>query len=273
VQSGSWDAHAHVIEAPDRYPLAPGRGYEPPLATLAMYLDTLDGLGIAHGLLVQPSVYGFDNRCMLDALVRADGRLLGVAVPAPEASIRDLETMHQKGVRGIRCNFLNPGGLSIEAALRWQEFLREHGWHIALHIAVEAVEDLAGYIAQFGVPVVLDHMGRPVPGRADPVRPALRSLIALVRDGACFVKLSAPYRLSELGPPWSDVAPLARALLAANPARCLWATDWPHPDTRPADSVAFDTRDVRVALEDWCPDPHTRATVLLEAPRTLLGLT
>jgi predicted TIM-barrel fold metal-dependent hydrolase len=112
--SEGWDCHAHVIENTERYPLWSGRGYDPPIAALDDYLAFLDRNGIARGVLVQPSVYGFDNRCLLDALERADGRLRGIAVPAPDTSAAEMEAMHRFGVRGVRCNLINAGGLSME---------------------------------------------------------------------------------------------------------------------------------------------------------------
>jgi len=264
----AWDSHAHVIENPARYPLSPGRTYDPPLAPLDAYLAMLDRHGIAHGVLVQPSVYSYDNSCMLDALDRAGGRLFGVAVPAPDASPEDLEEMHRRGVRGVRCNLLNPGGLAPEMVMPWQPLLRELGWHVAFHIAAETVDELGEYLGRFSVPVVIDHMGRPDRGAVISAIPRLKRLIELVREGRCFVKLSAPYRLSAARPPWRDVTPLARALVAANSAACLWATDWPHTDTPRSASV----KDLLDALDDWCPDARTQQIVLAEAPRRLLGL-
>jgi 2-pyrone-4,6-dicarboxylate lactonase len=140
--------------------------------------------------------------------------------------------------------------------------LRELGWHVELHIAIENVHDLPAYIARFGVPVVIDHMGRPTPGHSDPSSPSLRALIELVRAGECYVKLSAAYRLSAEGPPWRDVTPLARALLSANAERCLWRSDWPHPDT----PVAVSDADVFDTLNDWCPDPEERRKMMMSAP-------
>lgn len=262
VPEAAWDCHAHVIGDPVRYPLSPGRSYDPPPAPLDAYLALLDRRGIAGGVLVQPSVYGFDNRCMLDALDRADGRLLGVAVPAPGSSPRDLEAIHRRGVRGVRCNLLNPGGLDPEIVLGWQPVMREMGWHVALHIEVETVGDLRAYLERFDVPVVIDHMGRPEPGRFHPGQ-----LVECVREGACFVKLSAPYRLSGGPPPWRDVTPLARALLSANAAACVWGSDWPHTDN--ATVVGDD--DLFAALAEWCPEPRTRQIVMEEAPRLLLS--
>jgi 2-pyrone-4,6-dicarboxylate lactonase len=256
-----WDAHAHVIEDPSRFPLSPGRGYDPPHAPLDDYLAMLDRHGIHRGVLVQPSVYGFDNRCMLDALDRADGRLVGVAVPAPDASPADLEALHRRGVRGVRCNLLDPGGIRLDAAVRWQPILRELGWHVAIQLAVEGTADMDALLDGFDVPVVIDHMGRPSPGRTDPSGRGVRRLVDLVRVGACLVKLSAPYRLSREPAPWADVTPLARALLAANPAACLWASDWPHTDT----DAPVRTRNVLAALESWCPDAEERRSLQARA--------
>ena len=262
---GSWDCHAHVIEDPARYPLFPGRNYDPPAAPLEAYLAMLDRNHLARGVLVQPSVYGFDNRCLLDALDRADGRLLGIVVPDPGAPPRDLEAMHRRGARGVRCNLLHPGPLEIEHILRWHDTLRDLGWHVELHAAIDAIDDLGGLVRRFEVPVVIDHMGRPAPGRADPAAPALQRLVDLVGEGACFVKLSAPYRLSAQPPPWDDVTPLARALVAANPARCIWATDWPHTSTPQVISEAH----LLAALAEWCPEESTRRIVTDRAPRDL----
>jgi predicted TIM-barrel fold metal-dependent hydrolase len=265
IPDGAWDCHAHVIDA-ERFPLWAGRDYQPPPASLEDYLALLDRLGLKYGVLVQPSVYGFDNRCMLDALDRADGRLFGVAVPAPDSTPQQLEALHRRGIRGVRCNLLNRGGLEPETVLGWQPVLRELGCHVSFQLAVETVV-LASWFERFDVPLVVDHMGRPAPGRADPSSPALSGLIDLVRDGACFVKLSAPYRLSAVPPPWPDVTPLARALLEANPSACLWATDWPH--TQAQEWLPED--DLLRALVAWCPDARTREIVLRDAPVALLG--
>ena len=260
---GGWDCHAHVIERD--YALSPARGYDPPLAPLSDYLALLDHHGLAHGVLVQPSVYGFDNRCLLDALERAHGRLRGVVVPSPDTTRAEFAAMHDRGVRAVRCNLINSGGLPVEAALAWQPILRELGWHIELHIMVETIADLSAYLAPFAVPVVIDHMGRPAPGQTGPESPALHQLIELVRAGACYVKVSAPYRLSDVPSGWSDVAPLAGALLNANPERCLWGTDWPHPDT----AARVNTEDVFAALHDWCADGDLLDQVLVRTPAFL----
>ena len=265
----AWDAHAHVIGDTREYPMSPQRGYTPQPASLDDYLALLDRFGIANGVLVQPSVYGHDHRCLLDALDRAAGRLRGIAVPSPEATAHDLEVMHERGVRGIRCNLINPGGLSPEVVGTWQPALRAMGWHVELHVAVHRFASWTEAVQLFDVPVVIDHMGRPTPGAIDPSAPALAHLIGLVREGRCFVKLSAPYRLSRRRAArdggWPDVTPLARAFLEANVSACCWGTDWPHVDTAPA----VDTRDVVAALDHWRGDRWTRRQITGEAAERL----
>ena len=263
--NATWDAHAHVIGDAREFPFWPGRSYTPHPASLEAYLAMLDRHGIGHGVLVQPSVYGFDNRCLLDALTRAAGRLFGVVVPPPEATARDLEAMHDRGVRGVRCNLLNPGGLSPDVVRGWEPALRALGWHVEFHISVEDESRLADQLRQFHIPVVIDHMGRPAPG--DGNLESARTLIDLVRDSTCFVKLSAPYRVSAQSPPWRDVMPLARALVAANPRACLWGTDWPHVDT----PAPVHTPDLFEALHEWCPDATTREIVTSAAAQALFG--
>ncbi|HET9369425.1 MAG TPA: amidohydrolase family protein [Vicinamibacterales bacterium] len=265
--SAGWDCHAHVIGDPDRFPFWPGRSYTPATATLESYLAMLDRFGLARGVLIQPSVYGFDHRCLLDALDRADGRLLGIAVPAPDIAIRDLESMHRRGIRGVRCNLINPGGLAPGVVAAWQPTMRELGWHVELQIGIAGVESLAAFVGQFDVPVVIDHLGRPPAGTIDPASGPAHELVELVRRSACFVKISAPYRSSAGPAPWSDVSPLARALIAANPRRCLWGSDWPHVDT----AAPVRTADVVAAFSNWCGEPALEAQVLGQTPLDLFG--
>jgi predicted TIM-barrel fold metal-dependent hydrolase len=222
-------------------------------------------MGVARGVLVQPSVYGFDNRCLLDALDAAGGRLVGVAVPSPDATRADLEAMHRRGVRAVRCNTLNPGGLGPEFVVGWAPLLADLGWHVELHVDLAPVADLAAFVERQGVPVVFDHMGRPAPGRARPDDPIERRLLALAREGACWVKLSGAYRLTSAPAPWSDVAPLAHAFLAAAPAACVWATDWPHVDT----PAPVHPAELTATLDAWCPDPGARRALLVDNPTRL----
>ena len=263
----AWDTHAHVIGDPREFPLAPGRGYTPAPASLESYLAMLDRHHIARGVLVQPSIYGHDHRCLFDALDRADGRLRGIAVPAPDATVRNLEDMHARGIRGVRCNLINPGGLAPSIVNAWQPAMRSMGWHVEFQIAIDVMAEWTEVVRLFDIPVVIDHMGRPTPGRVDPHLPALGALVQLVTDGRCYVKLSAPYRVSGVSAPWRDVAALAQALLDANASACLWGSDWPHVDTH----TPVNSDDVVAAFDAWCGERGHRRDVTRDAAHRLFG--
>lgn len=223
----AWDCHVHVIGDRDAFPLSPLRGYEPPDAPLEALLDHLDRIGAGRAVVVQPSVYGFDNSCLLDALRRGEGRCVGVAVPRPDASLDELDAMHAAGVRGVRCNLVNPGGLPLERTRGWWPWMVERRWHLELQL--DATRTNARTITDLdGIPeVVIDHMGYPPRGAAPD---ALANLIEAVSAGVVHVKVSAPYRISAQPAPHADAQRLAQALIAANPRRCLWASDWPHTE-------------------------------------------
>jgi predicted TIM-barrel fold metal-dependent hydrolase len=173
--------------------------------------------------------------------------------------------MHARGVRGVRCNLINPGGLTPAAVARWQPVLQALGWHVEMHVAVDRFAAWTEIVQSFEIPVVIDHMGRPIPGAIDLRSPALATLVQFVSEGRCFVKLSAPYRLSGGPAPWVDVAPLARAFVAANPSACCWGTDWPHVDTE----SAVDTGEVVSALDDWVGDSEARRLITTDAAERL----
>ena len=227
LPAGSCDTHVHVIGPPDRYPLDARRNYTPVACSLARYREVMAACGIARAVLVQPSVYGTDNRQLLDALREGGAAFRGVAVPAAEVGDDQLDEMHALGVRGIRLNLVNPQvvGLGEVAALCAR--VAERDWHLQVQIlwGDAAQATLASIAAQVSLPLVIDHMGRP------PSMQAPRALLELLGSGRAWVKLSAPYRVSSSGePPYDDVLPLVHALVAANPDQLLWASDWPHTE-------------------------------------------
>lgn len=266
------DCHAHVFGPVARYPLAAGSRYTPPEAPLAAYLAMLDALGVARGVLVQPSVYGTDNRAMLDALADAardaPGRLRAVAVVDPQVADAELDRLHAAGVRGVRLNLLQGGGPGLAAADRLAPRLAERGWHLQLLVDVSDFAPGLAALDRLPVTLVLDHMGHMSAARGLD-HPGFRELLALLRDGALWVKLSAAYRLTARDrAPYDDVVPFARALIAANPARVVWATDWPHPMVdiaMPNDGALLD------ALADWAPEPELRRRILVDNPAALYG--
>lgn len=263
--AGSCDCHAHVFGPVERYPYAESRSYTPPDALPERYARLLETLGLARGVLVQPSVYGTDNRNVLDALAADPQRYRGVVVVGPELPEAELRRMHALGVRGVRFNVLSGGGLALDGLERMAARLAPLGWHLQLFVDLPALAELESRLAVLPVPVVVDHMGFVQAGM--PLDdPGFLALLRLVEGGA-WVKLSGAYRLTTQPLPYADVAPYARALVAANPERMIWGSDWPHPHytahPMPEDGALLD------ALADWTPDEPVRNAILAANPARL----
>lgn len=262
------DTHAHVFGPAERYPYRPNRSYTPPDATFAQYRALLSTLGVERGVLVQPSVYGTDNRLLADTLRGAGPNFRGIAVLDATASDAELEALNALGVRGLRCNLLFRGGVAFADVEALARRIAPLGWHLQFLLDVSRFEDLERRLSSLPVDSVIDHMGH-LPAGEGPTHPGFQALLSLLRQGRTWVKLSGSYRLTgQAVTPYGDVAPLARALIEAAPDRCVWATDWPHPQipvAMPNDGDLLDQ------LADWIPDVETRRLILVDNPARLYG--
>jgi D-galactarolactone isomerase len=265
---GACDTHIHIYGPRERYPLAPTATAEPPLAKVEDYQAVQQRLGLQRAVVVQPSAYGFDNRCALDAIdsIGIDAR--GVVVVDTRVSDEALQRLTDAGVRGVRF-FMFPGGL-----LPWEALddmaARVHpfGWHVQLQLNGRELPERMDQLRRLPARLVIDHVGKfiePVPTD----HRAFKALLALVDGGRCWVKLAAPYETSKEGAPlYGDVGALAKALVKAAPERMLWASNWPHPSAQnnpPDDAVLLDL------LLDWTEDDATRRRILVDNPAELFG--
>ncbi len=265
LPAGAWDTHMHVIGPKDRYPLAAGRGYTPHVCTAHDYTALMARLGLAHAVLVQPSFYGFDNSALLDALAADPGRFRAVAVTTPEVTDATLRDWHRLGVRGIRFNLRNPGGLGLGDIAGLGDRIHGLGWHIQLQIGLDDLGGLDDLLRRTAVPFVFDHFGFPAVAQG-PGGAGFAGLLRAMAGGRVWVKLSGPYRISRQEPGYDDVLPLARALAEARPDRLLWATDWPHTEMwrfMPLD------RDLLALVPRWLPTQDLREQVLCRNPASL----
>jgi predicted TIM-barrel fold metal-dependent hydrolase len=260
------DVHAHVCGPEDRYPHIAQRLYVPPVASPHDYRHMLDALGISRGVLVQPSVYGFDNRAMLDALALDPERLRGVAVVPFDVETSELERLHAAGVRGVRSNIVdlkdNKGQLPLENLRSLAKRIKPFGWHIEFLMHVNEFPRLDLQFADFPVQLVFGHLGY-VPTGEGVATPGFEALLRLMRDGKAWVKLTAPYRLTASAMPYPDTTPFARALVDAAPERLLWGSDWPHvfiKTAMPNDGDLFDV------FAKWVPDAAMRQRILVDHP-------
>lgn len=262
---GACDTHAHVVAADfSAYPLVPNRSYTPVPATEADYLAMLDATGMDRGVLVQISVYGTDNRYMLEVLRRHPQRLRGIGVVAPEVSERELGAMHEAGVRGLRLNVLYGGGVGLDAADLLAAKIADLGWHLQLLLDARHLPDLMPRLVRLPVPIVVDHMGH-MPAVDGVGAPGFQTLLHLLRDHGWWTKLSGAYRISDQPAPYAEVAPWAQALIAAAPDRLVWGSDWPHVAVAPMP----DAGTLRNLLASWGADAALRQRILVDNPARL----
>jgi predicted TIM-barrel fold metal-dependent hydrolase len=268
------DTHAHVFGPAAQFPYAADRSYTPPDAPLAMYLAMLDTVGFARGVLVQGSAHGRDNSAMLDALERHPDRLRGVAVADADVAPAELHRWASLGVRGLRFNHFfrggalhYRGGVPLDAARTLAPLMAELGWHLQLWIDVKDLPGTIPALRALGVPVVIDHMGRTDAG-AGIATPGFQSLLRLVGEGGCWVKLSGAHRLSRDAPDYPDARPFHEALVRANPERLVWGGDWPHPRM---EGEMPDVGHLFQLFQAWTPDEATRMRILVTNPARLYG--
>jgi predicted TIM-barrel fold metal-dependent hydrolase len=283
VPPGACDCHTHVFGDPRRFSFAAGRVYTPEPASVIELRAMHRSLGIVRVVIVQPSVYGSDNRCTLEAIRQLGGGARGVAVIDDQTRDSALDEMGHAGICGIRINLetdaqTDPG--FARQRLQWAlDRVRGRGWHIQIYTRLSVIEGIQDQVLASTVPVVFDHFGR-AQARLDVRQPGFPALLNLVGRGKAYVKLSGAYYVSTRAPDYPDVTPLARALIAANPERILWGSDWPHPDSskvagrKPTDIAPLQQIDdgrLFNQLAVWAPDAAERKTILVENPARLYG--
>jgi predicted TIM-barrel fold metal-dependent hydrolase len=281
VPPGACDCHVHVFPDPTRFPFWSGRGYTPPEAGPAELLALQQALHLDRVVIVTPSVYGTDNRATLFGMRQLGRkRARGVAVIGPETTAAQIAEMDKAGVRGIRVNLESNGvndpsvaGRNLDAAIRQ---LAGTTWHVQMYARLALIVALADQLRAMPMPAVFDHFAG-AKAEAGPNQPGFDVVLNMVRSGKAYVKISGAYRASTAAPNYADVAPLARALIAANPDRIIWGSDWPHPGppakTPTEINTPFPVDDGQLLnlVADWAPDTATRHKILVENPARLYG--
>ncbi|WP_183677201.1 MULTISPECIES: amidohydrolase [unclassified Janthinobacterium] len=260
------DCHAHVflhsLPMPD--PRRAPAGYD---AAPETYLGLLDAHGMSHGVLVQPSFLGLDNRYLLSVLRAHPQRLRGIAVVAPGVSTQELDVLQEAGVVGIRLNLV---GLPVPdfASPGWPELLEQvrlRDWQVEVHQIAQELQPLLAPLLAAGVKVVVDHFGRPsaMLGVNDP---GFRYLLSQAQTRRVWVKLSGAYRNGPAGR-GEETALAAMPLLLREfgPERLMWGSDWPH--TLFEKTAHYDAE--FKLMERWLPDLAQRRVVLCDTPARL----
>ncbi len=273
---GSVDAHCHVFGPGDVFPYAPERKYTPRDASAEQLFALRDQLGFARNVIVQATCHGSDNRALVDALHKAQGRARGVATVRRDISDRELAQLHDAGVRGVRFNFVKrlvdftPREELMDIAGR----IAGLGWHVVIYFEAVDLPELWDFFSALPTQVVVDHMGRP--DVSEPVDgPQFELFLRFMRQHEnVWSKVSCPERLSVSGPPalagerapYRDVVPFARCVVEQFPDRVLWGTDWPHPNLKghmPDDGLLVDY------IGQIAPTPALRQKLLVDNPMRL----
>ena len=228
---GAVDAHCHVFGPMAEFPFSPKAKYLPEDAGPEKLFALRDHLGFARNVIVQASCHGTDNAATLDAIAKSNGKARGVAVVDPAIPEDELQRLHKGGIRGIRFNFLKrlvddaPKDKFLEVARRLPK-----GWHVVIYFEADILEELRPFMDAIPVPLVIDHMGRPdvTQGPDGPDMRAFRTLLDSRPD--IHFKPTCPDRLDPTGDPWDAFAEAVRPLVEDYSDRCIWGTDWPHPN-------------------------------------------
>jgi predicted TIM-barrel fold metal-dependent hydrolase len=276
------DCHTHIFGDPARFPMWEGRGYTPEIALPDEMTALHRALHMERVVIVTPSIYGTDNSATLEGMRIRGKNARGVAVIGERTPERELDSMHRAGVRGVRLNLTN-AGINDPAAARQRlqsaaARVGRLGWHVQVLTTPAVIAALQGAVMDLPAPVVFDHFGGAV-GAGGVDQQGFGALLEMVRSGKAYVKISAAYRVSAR-PDYSDAAPLAKALIAANPDRVIWGSDWPHPDSVPvpgrkptdlAPLLQVDDGKVLNLLPSWTGDQTVRHKILVDNPARLYG--
>ncbi len=265
---GSIDTHVHVFEK-DRYAMSPTRGYNPPDSTLADLKHLHATLGIDRVVFTQPSTYGTDNSALLDGMAALNAerpnRARGVAAFTMSITDQQLADLDTRGIRGIRLNTDNQGGMPItmgdipNLAARIKPF----GWHIEFLFSGQDIVGLMPVFEKLIVPMSIGHFAYQ-PATAGVEAPGFQALIKLVKDGNTWIKISGANRVSATDlPPYDDVRPMAHALIEAHADRVVWGTDWLHPNKY---AVNPNDGDLVNAFGDWVTDETMRQKIMVDNP-------
>jgi predicted TIM-barrel fold metal-dependent hydrolase len=283
VPPGACDCHTHIFGEPEKFPFFAGRVYTPEQASPEEMAALHNTLHIERVVIVTPSVYGTDNSATIYGVKARGPDARAVAVIDEKTPDSELDAMNSAGVRGIRIN-LATSGISDPAVARQRlqaaiERAKSRNWHVQIYSNLKVIAALKDHLAQSPVPLVLDHFaGAQAALGAD--QPGFADVVELVRSGRAYVKISGAYRASKAAPDYGDVAPLAKALIAANPDRIVWGTDWPHPDavappgkkpTEITPLLQIDDGRLLNLLPVWAPDAAVRKKILVTNPARLYG--
>jgi D-galactarolactone isomerase len=266
VPDGACDCHLHIYDP--RFPYQPNARLRPVDATVSDYKSQVQQrLRTSRAIVVTPSTYGTDNRCLVDGLSQFGSAARGIAVVAPDVGDAELKDLDAAGVRGVRVN------LPKEQLIALSHRLHALNWNMEFFVPGDRLVEMEQVLLTLPTPVVLDHLAHvPEPNGLNSA--AYKTVRKLLDGGRCWMKCSGAYIDSQDGPPeYADSSAIAKSYIGAAPERCLWATNWPFPDISAGRSPVPrpDALPFFNLFGGWVPDPRLRHRVLVENAETLYG--
>ena len=277
VPPGTCDCHTH-LQYPEKFPFYPGRIYTPEAALPEEMSRLHRALHIQRVVIVTPGCYGTDNSCTIYGMKARGKDARGIALIDDRTTERDMDALVKEGFKGIRLNLHRAGTHDPSVATRQfqnaAKRVKSRNWHVQLNTSLSVVAALKNEFAASPVPIVFDHFCK-ANTELGVNQPGFAELLDLVRSGRAYVKISitgAPRK------DYTDFTPLAKALIAANPDRILWGTNWPHPNPvtppgrKPTELTPLFQVDDGLTfnlLPVWEPNAEVRKKILVDNPAEL----
>lgn len=243
LPSLSCDAHCHIFGPAEKFSYASDRSFTPVDAPKEKLFALHKKLGIERCVIVQSALHGFDNSVLVDAMQARPGEYLGVALTSASVTSDELKNMYQQGFRGVRFNFMAhlKNSDSMEDILELSKRLEPLGMHLQVHFSSDLIHDLAPQLQQSAVPVMIDHIAR-VDASKGAEHADFQKLLHLLDDPKFYVKVSGVDRIDKV-PPYDQGVALAKTLVDRFTEKCVWGTDWPHPNHHhmPHDEILLDS--------------------------------
>ncbi len=269
ISEGACDAHHHIYD-PVRFPYMPTDERNQPPAPADCYQLLKDKLGITRSVVVQPSAYGLDNRCTMDAVKRLGTDCTrAVVVLDNQVTDAELAALHQQGARGIRFN-MNCGYKGD-----WEEIrslvkrVAVYGWCVCLWMDPDLLVEKRNFFESLPVPLILDHRGH-LPAGIGAHHPAFKVICQWLEEERAYVKLSGWY-FDSAEDDYADTIAVGKAYAAVNKTRFLWGTDWPHPNRYTKGKPCPDDSRYLDVLLDILQDEDAVRQTLVDNPAALFG--
>jgi len=230
LPANACDAHCHIFGPAKQFPYVETRSFTPVDAGKDQLFKLHDYLGIERCVIVQTALHGFDNSVVIDAMQARKGSYLGVALAPANTTSQKIAEMNAQGFRSIRFNFMAhlKNSDSIEDILALTKRMEPFGWHLQVHFSSDLVHSLTPLLKQSAVPVMIDHIGR-VDASLGVNHADFQGLLKLLDDPRFHVKVSGIDRISKAHP-YNDGVALGKILVDKFTEKCVWGTDWPHPN-------------------------------------------